>query len=85
MRPENPINGNVTSLIDRDVNYTTYDDFVRRHEQFQAAFPDSYRVYPRMAETSYGFIPCAHKFYITWQLEEDQIVDLEAKDHVVCL
>lgn len=85
MRPENPINGNVTSYKDRDRNFTTYDDFVRRHEQFQAAFPENYRIHPRIAETSYGFIPCARKFQIMWQLENDQIVDLEARDHWVCL
>lgn len=85
MRPENPINGRAVSYNDRDRDYTTYDDFVRRHEQFQAAFPDVHRIYPRIAETSYGFIPCAHKFHITWQLEGGQIVNLEASDHVVCL
>lgn len=85
MRPEDPIDGNMTSYKDRSRNYTTYDDFVQRHERFQAAFPDNFRIHPRIAEASYGFISCAHKFYIKWQLKDGKIVDLKANEHWVCL
>ena len=90
MRPKDPVtysNGEIYGILyrDSDLKYSTYAEFIENQDHFQAAFPPSYKMHPRIAEVSYMLFPCAHKFFIEWLLRDDKIVDLRANESWVCL
>lgn len=85
IRPENPINGSSTRLIDLDGEYTTYEDYLRSHGSFQSAFPSDTKPYPRIAVKSFGFIICSIDYGISWHLVDNEIVNVSASRSENCV